>query len=164
MNSLLAGLLTFAGLTSALAGTACCTNQGDCSTISGTTDDGLHWCYGYHEGDIKFGDAALDVGRCMVNLHFTQDVRCISVAGSPCEGRQTKITAVQEGHWQGSNQLSAESSRAIQAAMQAAHDNGLSYSDDELIGPGFLEFAHVADNGGGIAGVDVFTKDNPYGC
>lgn len=100
----------------------------------------------------------------MVNLHYTQDVRCTTVAGSAYEGRQSKITAVQEGHWQGSNKLSVESSRAIQAAMQAAHDNGLSYNDDEQIGPGFLEFAHVADNGGGIAGIDVFTKDEPYNC
>ncbi|CZT16619.1 uncharacterized protein RCC_02453 [Ramularia collo-cygni] len=33
----------------AQAATACCTNHGDCTTISGTTD-GLHWCYGYHAG------------------------------------------------------------------------------------------------------------------
>lgn len=33
----------FAVPSAAVAGTACCSNLGDCSTVSGTTDGGLHW-------------------------------------------------------------------------------------------------------------------------
>lgn len=82
-----------------------------------------------------------------------------------------------EKYLYGDHTLDQDSSLAIQAAIGAAVGDGLKWSDDDRFGPGYISFgnhspsaghkwyaniaksAHVADNGSGIRGVEVYNKN-----
>jgi hypothetical protein len=52
-----------------------------------------------------------------------------------------------------------QDSLAIQAAIDDAAATGLSYSTDTSTGPGYILFSHVADNGSGISGIEIYISD-----
>jgi len=144
----------------AVAGTACCAKIGDCTTVSGTTDGGLHWCYGYHGGGIEFSNDDGKVAQCLTDLHYKQNSACITTKGSSCDtGIGPDVVSAHESRLYGNHQLSSDDSLAIQAAIGAAVANGLKWSDDTTKGPGYILFSRVADNGSGIRGMEIYNRN-----
>lgn len=118
-----------------------------------------HRCYGFQNGLVSFTPADQSVSKCLTNLHFTQDSACITTAGSSCEGPQTTIVSAHDSMLYGNHQISSDDSLAIQAAMDDAAATGLKWSDDTSNGPGYINFVHVADNGSGIRGIEIYNRN-----
>ena len=108
----------------------CQGNPGACYSSEGQTANGLPWTISSSNGgSYLFLQNDADVVNCLVNLHFTQNTRCISVKGSECEAKVTtsKVqdtrsinpTAGAIGALKGTAQVTAPQSLAIQSAVQA---------------------------------------------
>lgn len=106
----------------------CCDNElSTCRLIAGKTTDGLLFNACYTPGTSMFYDFDATVANCIINLHYTQADACISVAGSVCGqgyggGLMTGFVS-----WRTATKLSADQSRAIQAAANALVGTSVSY-------------------------------------
>lgn len=108
----------------------CTGYEGDCLVNTGTTDNGYHYITTTPvHGKYSFLQNDADVAKCLVDLHSTQNIRCVSVTGSKCQPLVTtsKIQNIQSinpsggalGEIIGLKQLNATQSQAIQAAAQS---------------------------------------------
>ena len=133
---------------------ACLSIPDYCYSNTGKTSDGLDWITTTSgNGKYLFTQNDADVANCLVNLHYTQNTRCISVGSSSCQGKVTtsKIqnsksinpTAGAIGELTGTKQITAAQSRAIQAAVQSLVGTQVSsnYSDDPSDGGGVVGIA-----------------------
>jgi len=85
---------------------------------------------------ITFGQADIDVARCLTNLYFTQDDTCISVAGSSCDNNYSGTgyilnARIPEVAGVGKNSaLSASQSSAAQAAFDILVNQNVAFTGD----------------------------------
>jgi len=93
-----------------------------------SASDGSSWVASTGaEGDYAFIQDDATAANCLVNLHFTQDDACISLAGSECAANAgtSKILNVRamnqgtDGPFDGWRRLTSDDSAAIQAAISA---------------------------------------------
>ena len=101
-----------------------------CLANTGTAANGNPWTYTTSSnGQYLFVKNDATVADCLVNLHYTQNTRCISVAGSPCQALVTssKIQNSRSinpgggaiGELTETAQLTAAQSSTMQAAVEA---------------------------------------------
>ncbi|KAK3669497.1 hypothetical protein LTR78_010644 [Recurvomyces mirabilis] len=145
----------------AVAATACCDSSGSCYTKSGTTAGGLNWCYGFQNGQKPWTAGDNGAAKCLVNLHLNQNSACITTAGSSCDdaGNSPEVLCAHSTELFGGYQLDSDDASAIQAAMDDAFASGLMWSDSTAQGPGYVVFTHVADNGSGVKGIQIFNNN-----
>jgi hypothetical protein len=142
--------------------TACCEEIEDCYTLSGKTDDGLNWCAGSWTGTTNWTQGDADTAKCLTNLHYVQNDKCITKSGSSCDNGDSSpdVAKAYDTFLYGNYQLSSNDSRAIQAAMDAMVGKQIDL-DVDAGSDGYIVFSHVADNGSGINGIEVY---NSGGC
>ena len=101
----------------------CCHDfpDNDCWAGTGKADSGDDWGRCYSIGNYLWLEDDSAAANFLINLHFTQNNICISVAGSSCEvGKGTsKILNPQVSFRWGNEQISSASSWATQATSYA---------------------------------------------
>lgn len=139
--------------------TACCEEIEDCYTLSGKTDDGLNWCAGYWAGNTNWTQGDADAAKCLTNLHYVQNDKCITKAGSSCDNGDASpdVVTAYDTFLYGPYQLSSDDSRAVQAAMDALVGRSIDLNAD-IDSDGYVQFVHVADNGSGINGIEIYNS------
>lgn len=104
-----------------------------------TASDGASWvAYTGANTDYAFTQDDATTANCLVNLHFTQDDACISVAGSECAAKAgtSKILNARasnqfnDGPADGWKRLTSDDSDAIQAAISAMVRSNVNSSPD----------------------------------
>ncbi|KFY07968.1 hypothetical protein V492_06662 [Pseudogymnoascus sp. VKM F-4246] len=138
-------------------GTSCCVAGTGCTTVSGTAPTGQKWEYCWYSGNNKYGVAEAVVTGCLTRLHASQNSACISADGSGCADNSLSVVQVARSTflW-GNYQLSEDDKQAIFAAGNAAEAAGVMFSLD---GGHSIVFSHVADNGAGINGIEMYGSD-----
>ncbi|KAJ5116134.1 hypothetical protein N7456_000482 [Penicillium angulare] len=161
-GDLWASVLTYASteMKTIFGAPALCTGDMDTTGLMVTTGQGDDvpdkWEICYYDGDDTFTQADADAANCLVNLHFTQDDKCIDVKGSMCApGYSGPLQNAQVSYIYGPYQITGAQSVSLQAAINAivgkkysnVIDGGISHT---------IEATLVADNGSGIVGVTLY--------
>ncbi|KAL8656202.1 MAG: hypothetical protein Q9226_002744 [Calogaya cf. arnoldii] len=63
----------------------CCKEMEGCVSIKGRSENGKKYSACWFPGDAVFTADDAAAVACNINLHFVQDIRCISMKGSVCE-------------------------------------------------------------------------------
>lgn len=116
-------------------------------------------CYGWVQPDLGTWDVCysktgnvytwaqddVNVANCLINLHYTQDDACISVAGSECE--QYAKGSMIINSWVGASayRFNADDSDTLQAASTAFLGTKFSTTSYEASG-GEVTFSRVGQN------------------
>lgn len=98
----------------------CCDDAAGCLTKAGTNDRNETWQACYGAGSYLWLQGDTDKGKCLTNLHWTQDDSCISNKGSECEawGPESKMLNAKVSYKMGDKKISSEASLAMQDALQ----------------------------------------------
>lgn len=114
-----------------------------------TASDGSSWvAYTGASTDYAFVQDDANTARCLVNLHFTQDTGCISLAGSECEANAGTSRILNVGAWNQGNdgpadgwkQLTGDDSATIQAGIQAMVGGNVNSSPNSGVTVGHYDF------------------------
>ena len=105
-----------------------------CHMNAGIAKNGKAFQVCYNPGTETIYDYDVSAMKCILNLHYTQADKCISVAGSTCANGYTG--GIMNGHtnlltsgYDSANQLTSDQSGALQAAAESMLNVGITYAD-----------------------------------
>lgn len=124
----------------------------DCVAMWGTstTSTGGNWDTCWAPGDYLWTEDDTEVTKCLIDLHYQQQTKCISVQGSSCEkvkGESKILNAEMDAL--GAPQLTSGASRGMQAGAEAmigmevkSWEDHFLYTWDYLAVDGFVFIGH----------------------
>ena len=111
----------------------CCDGEGAsdmCRINAGTSKTGHKWMACYAEGEQPVTKKDIDAMKCIIDLHYRQDDRCIDIKGSHCATTYGLIGNLQRGqmsYLMGPYNISAVDSTTLQAAADSMEGIKIDY-------------------------------------